>query len=55
MIREILALGLSKHKERIGVKTVLCFGLKITGTDRPVNLQKILRGRLRETAMFRPN
>ena len=29
MIREILALGLSKDKERIGVKTALCFGLKI--------------------------
>ena len=27
MIREILALGLSNDKERIGVKTALCFGL----------------------------
>ena len=27
MIREILALGLSNNKERIGVKTALCFGL----------------------------
>ena len=25
MIREILALGLSNDKERIGVKTALCF------------------------------
>ena len=29
MIREILALGLSKDKERNGVKTALCFGLII--------------------------
>ena len=28
MIREILALGLSNDKERIGVKTALCFGLQ---------------------------
>ena len=27
MIREILALGLSNDRERIGVKTALCFGL----------------------------
>ena len=27
MIREILALGLSDDKERIGVKTALCSGL----------------------------
>ena len=27
MIREILALGLSNDKERIGVKTALCLGL----------------------------
>ena len=27
MITEILALGLSNDKERIGVKTALCFGL----------------------------
>ena len=29
MIREILALGLSNDKERIGVKTALCFGLTL--------------------------
>ena len=29
MIREILALGLSNDKEHIGVKTALCFGLRI--------------------------
>ena len=27
MIRKILALGLSNDKERIGLKTALCFGL----------------------------
>ena len=27
MIREILALGLSNDKERICIKTALCFGL----------------------------
>ena len=38
MVREILALGLSNDKERIGVKTALCFGLQSTyfqsGHDR---------------------
>ena len=31
MIREILALGLSNNKERIGVMTALCFGLVCRG------------------------
>ena len=34
MIRKILALGLSNDKERIGVKTALCFGLCV-GTVVP--------------------
>ena len=29
MIRKILAFGLSNDKERIGVKTALCFGLNV--------------------------
>ena len=31
MVREILALGLSVDKGRIGVKTALCFGLSNEG------------------------
>ena len=34
MIREILALGLSNDKERIGIKTALCFGLTLLVATR---------------------